>query len=70
MPGPSRTVAHPWQLPGNNEVEHAKCYTDNVLLYRMILLQVVAQKGRDVRLSQNPKVQPRPEGEVLVGAAG
>ena len=43
------------------EVEAAKCYTDDVLLYRMTLLQVVAQMGRDVRLGQDSKLRLNPK---------
>ena len=60
MPGPSRTVAHPWGLPENSDVERARCYIDDVLLYRMILLQVVARA--------EPQGHSRSEGEVPVGA--
>lgn len=61
MPGPSRSITHPWGLPRNSEAEAAKCYTDDVLLFRMILLQVVAQMGRDVRLGQDSKLKLNPK---------
>ena len=51
----------PMGLPRNSEAEAAKCYTDDVLLYRMILLQVVAQIGRDVRLGQDSKLRLNPK---------
>ena len=49
-PGPSRSLAHPWGLPVLGRQEFEKVVGDDVLLYRMILLYVVAQLARDAQL--------------------
>ena len=42
MPDLSRSLTYPWELPSPNEKERAKCWTENILIYRMILLYMVA----------------------------
>ena len=49
-----------------DEVERAKCHLDDVLLFRMVTLYVVAKLGRDARLSQEKKTNLLPTVRFLM----
>ena len=50
FPGPCRSRAHPWGYPNLSLEAKKKVLNDDVLLFRMILLYVVAQMARDSQL--------------------
>lgn len=52
LPGPSYSLGRPWGLDELDDVERAKCHLDDVLLFRMVMLYVVAPLGQDARLAQ------------------
>ena len=60
MPGPSRSLGKPWGLDELDEVERAKCHLDDLLLFRMVTLYIVAKIGRDARLSQEKENNLQP----------
>ena len=46
FPGPSRTVDHPFGLGNLSPDERQKVFEDDVMLYRMIMVYIVADMGR------------------------
>ena len=50
---PSRSVSHPWGYPDLTEAERRKVNDDDVLMFRMLLLYVVAQMTRDAQQSDS-----------------
>ena len=46
FPGPARTVEHPFGLDSLSQEEKKKVFEDDVMMYRMIMLFIVADMGR------------------------
>ena len=69
-PGPSRFVGRAWGLDELDEVEMAKCHLDDLLLFRMVTLYIVAKIGRNARLALREVNQSAHSGQVLDGTAG
>ena len=44
-------MGRPWGLDELDEGERAKCHLDDLLLFRMVTLYIVARIGRDARLA-------------------